>query len=181
MFSTKRLVISVVAVAALLAVDGLATVIVDVQPASSEVTVGQVFSASIVATIPDPVVGWGLDLDFNHAVLSLVGSPVIGPLWLPATALDGDGLAGLAFPSSISGTSILLATVQLSAIAPGSTDLTLGVTAGDLTEGFPLDPTGFTTMTLGSAHVTAVPEPAAVALLAVAGMLAMRPWRRPAR
>jgi hypothetical protein len=180
MFFTNRLVMAVVVVA-VLAGSGLATVIVDVQPASSEVTIGQGFNVSIVATIPDPVVGWGLDLSFDHAVLSLVGSPVIGPVWLPATALDSDGLAGLAFPSSISGTSVLLATVHLSAIAAGETDLTLSVTPGDLTEGFPLDPTGFATMTLGSAHVTAVPEPTVAVLLLVASVLAMPRRRWPGR
>jgi hypothetical protein len=97
-----------------------------------------------------------------------------------AIALMLLALDGLAFPSSISGTDILLATVHLSAIASGKTDLPLGVTPGDLTEGFPLDPTGFAAMTLGSAHVTAVPEPTA-ALLVLAGLLAMRASRRSGR
>ena len=46
--------------------------------------------------------------------------------------------------------------------------LILSVTAGDLTEGFPLDPTGFDSVQFVNDQVTVVPEPASLALLGAA-------------
>ncbi len=174
MFSLNRLVFGVAVLSSCLVWNAFGAVLVEVRPASSEVTAGQGFTVDIVATIPEPVVGWGLDLRYDHAVLGTVGAPAIGPAWLAAVTLDGDGLAGLAFPAGISGTDILLATVSLSAVAPGQSDLTLSVTPDDLTEGFPLDPTGFAAMDLRSAHVTVVPEPGGALLLALVAGLTIR-------
>ncbi|MEE9294619.1 MAG: PEP-CTERM sorting domain-containing protein [Phycisphaerae bacterium] len=82
-------------------------------------------------------------------------------------------MAALAFPDSIAGDDILLATITLSADALGETDLLLSTTAGDLTEGFPLDPTGFAGITFEPGHVTVIPAPGTVLLgmigLGVAG------------
>ena len=126
--------------------------------------VGDVFSIDILGDITDPIVGWGLDLSFDETVLSLVGPPLIGPSWFGAFAPDGDALAGLAFPYSVSGPEVLLATLTFSANAIGATDLTLGITPGDLTEGFGLDPSGFAGFTFDSTHVSVVPAPAAALL-----------------
>ena len=147
----------------------------------SEVTYYEedLFTLDLVADISDPVIGWGLDLTIEDPlVLSLNGPPMIGPLWYEGYAPDGDGLVGLAFDTGISGNDILLATISLQAVTMGDTDLYASVTPGDLTEGFPLDPTGFADVTFESGHVIVIPEPAAVVLLAAGGWLVVRFRRR---
>lgn len=95
------------------------------------------------------------------------GPRVFGPEWVPAFAPDGDGLAGIAFPTGVSGNDILLATITFSGDAVGETDLFLSTTPQDLTEGFGLDPTGFAEVSFAPGHVEVIPEPASVSLLVV--------------
>ncbi len=141
---------------------------------------GDVFTIDILADVGDPLVGWGVDLSFDPAILSRVDSPAIGPRWFPASAPDGDGLAGLAFPDSVSGAGVLLASVTFSGVTLGETDLTLSRTPGDLTEGFALDPVGFAEPVFESAHVFVVPEPCAgllgVIALSVIGLGRRLDW-----
>lgn len=145
------------------------------EPADVVVDVGNLLEIAIVADISDPVLGWGLDLAvYDPAILSLVGISAIGHLWIPGTAPDGDGLVGLAFPNSVSGNDILLATLTFSADAIGETDLYTFTTPTDLTEGFPLDPTGFADVIFEPGHVTVVPEPLTFWLLAMSGLAAMK-------
>ena len=48
------------------------------------VGLGSVFTIDIVADIPDPVAGWGLDLTIDDgSIASTVGAPVIGASWFP--------------------------------------------------------------------------------------------------
>ena len=142
-----------------------ASVIARIDPADQAQPVGQSFTVNIVADMTEPIVGWGLDLGYDHTVLSLVGAPAIGPLWISVFTPDGDGLAGVAFPTSVQGTNVLLATLHFNAIAKGQSDLTLSVTPGDLNEGFAADPAGFANVTYVPGHVTVTPEPAAALLL----------------
>jgi len=144
------------------------------------VGLGDDFTIHILADVGDPLVGWGLDLSFDPSILSWVGSPAIGPRWFPGSAPDGDGLAGVAFPDSVSGAGVVLASVTFSALTFGETDLRLSTTPGDLTEGFALDPTGFAQPVFESAHVFVVPEPSAgvfgVLVLLIIGGLPARRW-----
>lgn len=132
------------------------------------VGLGEVFTMDILADVGEPLVGWGLDLSFDPSILSLPVPPAIGPRWFPAGAPDGDGLAGLAFVNGVSGADVLLASITFSAVTLGETDLMLSTTAGDLTEGFALDPTGFAEPVFQGAHVSVVPEPPTVFLCAIA-------------
>jgi hypothetical protein len=152
----------------------------------SPVTAGDVFSVDLVASIPDPepVLGWGLDVGYDASVLTLVGMPAIGPSWSSGATQDGDGLGGLAFPMPISGKDVLLATVTFEALAGGTSELVASITAGDLTEGFPLPtpalPGTFADVTFEAATVdvlagVTVPEPSTVALMALGlSMLGLR-------
>jgi len=156
-----------------------ANVTVRFDPASTTIPVGSVFTVNILADIPEPVVGWGLDLTIqNPAVLSQTAAPSIGPLWVAAYAPDGDGLAALAFPSSVSGSSVLLGSMSFSADTIGQTALWISTTPGDLNEGFALASTGFADLTFESGLVTVTPEPGSLALLATATLVFRRRKRR---
>jgi hypothetical protein len=144
-----------------------ATVIVSFDPENSVVAPGDLFTVDLIADIEDPVLGWGLDISYDTGILSLIGAPAIGPLWTPGFAPDGDGLAGLAFPTPISGNNILLASLNFGALASGESLLQASNTSGDLTEGFPLlEPGVFADVQFvnGSVKSESVPEPATIFL-----------------
>lgn len=84
-------------------------------------------------------------------------------------APDGDGLAGAVFPAGLTG-DLLLATLTFQAIGAGATEVGASATPGDLTEGFPLDPSGFDAdVSFTSARVE-VPEPGLPVILALAAL-----------
>lgn len=150
---------------------GTIDVSVRIEPAMQLVPLGSNFTVDIVADLLSPVVGWGLDLDLdNPGVISPSASIVMGPNWIQPNSGDGDGLVGLAWPfapifGSISGNSVVLATLTYHADAIGSTQLLLSSTEGDLTEGFPLDPFGFAQTEYLSGVVIVTPEPVAFLLM----------------
>jgi hypothetical protein len=155
-----------------LAAPASALVVARVSPASAAHDVGDDFTVDLIATFTAPagtagLLGFGLDLTFDSAVITLSGPPVIGPAFTGFTGPDGDGLGGIASDAIGSG-EILLATLGFHAEAAGFSALVLGITAGDLSEGFPLDPTGFDSVQLVNGGVTVVPEPASATLLGVA-------------
>lgn len=47
------------------------TVMID--PASTVVLNGTSFSVNLLADIPEPIIGWGLDVSFDPTILSLTG------------------------------------------------------------------------------------------------------------
>lgn len=151
-----------------------AEVDVRVTPSESEVRVNDVFTVDIVADLSVPVLGWGLDFSIDDpSVVSMGGVPQLASPWAGVLAPDGDGLVALTNPigSPISGTGTLLASITLQALQVGETDLRLAISAGDLTEGFALDPTGFATLSFVSAHVSVVvPEPHTWVLLLLGGL-----------
>lgn len=160
---------------AILAVSALA-----VSAASADVTVGFVpdfaqiaspggtVQVDIVADIPagEPILGWGIDLTVDTPAIASWSLVDIGADWFSVGTADGDGLAGLAFASSVTGQSVL-ATIEFTGVAPGTTGLTLGYTAGDGTEGLALDPSGFATVIFNTGTLEVLPEPATLTLLAL--------------
>ena len=142
-------------------------VVVRFEPPDSTVQPNEQFSITIVADVGEPVVGWGLDLAFDNAVLDQVGQPALADPWFSIFSPDGDGLAGLARAGSISGMAIPLAAVTFTARAPGQADLILSITPGDETEGFALFPTGSASTTFIHGRVTVVPEPSVCVFLAL--------------
>lgn len=136
-----------------------ATAIVDIVPSQATVHVGDSFQVDLRGSLNRPVLGWGLDLALSAQLASTQGVPTIGADWLAVSSDDGDGLAGLAFPTALSGSSIQLARVELVALAPGLLTLTVAFTPGDLGEGFALSPSGFEPdVRINAAAVTIVPE-----------------------
>lgn len=134
-------------------------------PPLSTVQVNDNFTVNLVADIDPLVVGWGLDLQIvTPGVISQTAVPAIGLAWFAANGQDGDGLAGLAFPDSLSGPGVVLATLSFQAHAIGETDLLASFTSGDLTEGFAKDPSGFATTTFELGHVSVIPEPSSCLL-----------------
>jgi hypothetical protein len=157
----------VVLTAAVAGTSTRADIIVGFAPPAKIVGLGDFFTVDIVADIPaaEPILVWGLDLTIaDPAIASLTGPPEIGSEWFPAFSPDGDGLAGLAFPTGVSGIGVVLATLSFSADAIGDTYLFLSITPGDPTEGFGLDPMGFANVIFEPGHLQVVPEPSALLL-----------------
>lgn len=151
---------------------------VTLTPSASSVAVGDSVTVDLVmlATLEagdsvQGVLAWGLDLTLSELLVAAVGTPVLGPSWIPFVTPDGDGLGGVAL-EGLAGTH-LLATLTLEGLAPGVVQIGLRRTANDLTEGFALDPTGFASiLNLQGGNLTIVPEPAsALLLLGVAAAL----------
>ncbi len=154
-----------------------AALIVRLTPAHTMVPLGASVQIEIRADIPIPILGWGVDISQSSLILAENGPPAVGPLWSPAHSLDGDRLVGLAFPSSISGTNILLATLTWTALNVGETTLAATITPDDPTEGFALDPAGFDTAVFEPALVTVMPDPASLWLISL-GTLALFKGKR---
>ncbi len=133
-----------------------AQVAVRFDPATPTVASGGAITARVLANIPDPLIGYGLDLQFDTAALSL-DSVEVGPSWFSATSSDGSPLVGLAFPGPVSGPDTLLATVHFhvnQGQCKGTTTLSMNANADDLTEGFALVTGGFADFTPASATVS---------------------------
>ncbi len=174
---------AVLAVACLAVSPAKADVVLDFVPQFSTIpTVGGTVDIDIVMDTlgtppaePVSILGWGIDLLYDNTKL-VVTNVQIGPLWDPAYAPDGDELAGLAFPDGISGQDVLLATVTVQGLAVGTWTMETGNSyPDDLTEGFALDPDGFEAVVVdGLATITVLPEPTALALLALGGLAVLR-------
>ena len=153
-----------------------ATVSVSLELPANSPAVGESFDIRIVADLSEAILGWGLDFDVALLAIAVVTDVQIADPWLAASTTDGDELAGVAFPSSISGSHILLATLTLEALAEGSTDLFIGDDhPTDLTEGFALDPSGFDAVEYTPDVLTIVPEPASIGTLGA--LLVIAAWR----
>jgi hypothetical protein len=169
-----------------------ATITVTVEPGVS--LPGQA-SVDIVADIPadDAIVGWGVDLSYNPAILGLAGggwdtAVAIGPAFDEVFAADGDFLAGLVpfAGAPLSGNDVVLATVTFDILASDLTELCVSDTNplvwngsfwqgfGDLTEGFALNPPPVGAFAPAAYSCVTIPEPASLMLLAAGGLLALR-------
>jgi hypothetical protein len=161
----------------LLASPALAGIVIAFNPPSAVWPPSGNATMDIVAYIPesDAIIGWGLDLGITGNPASLTGPPVIGPLFDPAYAPDGDGLAGLVPPpGTVFGPQVVLATLTLHTDNPSgpATYLDASYTPGDLTEGL-MTEFGFADV-LFVQGVINPPEPTSSALVALGILLLAR-------
>jgi len=127
-------------------------------PPTPTVGSGGVITARVLADIPNPLIGYGLDLQFDKVAISF-DSVDIGPSWFSATSSDGSPIVGLAFPGPVSGTDVALATLHLhvnQGQCKGTTALALNARPDDLTGGFALVNGGFDNFAPLSATISLV-------------------------
>ncbi len=164
----------------LLVSPALAGVVVSFNPEHTFVNQNQTFWIDVVADIPadEPIIGWGLDLSVvTPAIAAPTGNLTFGPGWNAAPGTLDDPYAALAFDNGISGNHVLLMSIEFqSQNVDGATALNLGVTPGDLTEGFLIAPpptSHFAEVTFMPGYIV-VPEPVSFVLLAVTALLRRR-------
>lgn len=137
-------------------------------------------TVDMLADIPEdtPIIGWGLDLVQYGASAVYAPPPVIGPLFDPVFAPDGDELAGLVPPfpppGTVWGNNVLLATITFNLVDLGYTYFEASYTTFDLTEGFIGEDGFIEPVVSGCAHIYVTPEPTALALLGLGLALVRR-------
>jgi hypothetical protein len=142
-------------------------VVVSLSNGSPSYTAGQTFSVDLLADIPDPILAFGLDADFDTTQL-LLDSFTVGPSWFSATGTEANDYLGLAFPDPVSGNGTLLGTFSFTALVDGSSTITLAYDSENLSEGFLLLSGGFAENNLpDEAPIsTPVPEPQSASMVA---------------
>ena len=156
-----------------LSAPALADITVAFEPQNAVITsLGGTTDVQLWANFDDSIVGWGLDLDLDMPTVADWAIAALGPAWNETSTLDGDGLAGLAFPPGQTG-DVLLATLTFTGMEIGTTDLTLGYDGED--EGFLLELGGLDELVnYGSGSITVTPEPATIVLLALSALALRR-------
>ena len=132
----------------------------------------------LYAFIPEEfaTIGFGFDVDVDGASVSYVGFAPAAP-FIATPTFDGDGIGGVIFPPDTAfGDAVMLGTMTFSLDALGMSTLMFSDdNPDDLTEGFALEAVGaFAEMCYEGATITVIPEPAALALLALAGLMVRR-------
>lgn len=160
-----------------------ATVTVYESGGSGVYGIGEIVVSEIRADIPlsEPILGWGIDLNWDESVIDLIGFSV-DPIWFEATTTaDSDlDVGALAFPTGHTG-DVLLVELTFITIGLGHSDIAISDdNPPDLTEGFAIDNQGFAEVDYIPGIVWVVPEPGTLWLLGLVGALAAR-RRRAAR
>ncbi len=164
----------------LLVSPGAADILVTVDPVFQEVNLADgTATVDLLAQIPEAeaIIAFGMDLDIFGTSVSY-GAFAPGPMFNPPGGTpDGDGIAGFISPfdDPVWGDAILLGTATVNLDMLGVSVLLPGAdNPPDLTEGFAMPaPGAFAPATFVDGSISVIPEPAALALLAL-GALALR-------
>lgn len=172
----RRLILMLALLMAIPAVTQAAYVdiVVWLEPADASVEVGELITIDIMASFPDPVVAWGLDLGVAPPNFAAWTATTLGGSWDPTGGTqDLDGLAGIRFGPGVSG-DVLLATLTFEGLLPGATGLTLS-SGPEEDEGFLLETgTVETNVTFEPATLTVIPEPTTLVMLSVLTFVSLR-------
>lgn len=187
--TSGRVGIATIAIAMLSCGSAMAAGIdVTLAPDAEEYVVGDTVLVSVLATPEAPLVGYGFDLVMDDpSILTYEGFDA-GDAFTRVSSRDGDGLAALSFMGGMTGPDLLIGVVTYTAVDAGEVTLDLGITAGDLSEGFGSNGEGiFLDLNSSPATITVmdfpvagdtpvIPEPATMAMLAGGLLLLRRRW-----
>ena len=149
---------------------GSAGLIISVQPVESQVSLGEVASFDVVATVPvgSKLYYWGGDLTFTGLTNSTKGGGLVTLLgtkvdsyWEKTAGTDLDGLCG-SNRTGITG-QVVLFSFDVQGVSKGLVSVTFTQTPGDSNETFGSSPSS--TVVSNGATIEVVPEPASLAVL----------------
>jgi hypothetical protein len=168
----KLLLVVVIGLAAAMEIAWGGTVVISADPPTPVFNMGDVFSVQLFADLPDPIIGWGFDVFYDTSSVSL-NSFVAGPDWFGVTdPSDPNEVGGLAFPTPVGGTDVLLGTLSFTALITGSITPDLAYDPNSPFQGFALLDGEFDPSNLRIE--AAVPEPSLLQLTFLGiGLLAL--------
>jgi hypothetical protein len=162
-----------------------ATIGITLVPDAPEYNVGDTVTVDVLATTEETLVGYGFDFLLSDDIVLEYDEFGAGAPFTDVPSLDGDGVAGLSFVGGASGEGLLIGVATFAATGSGEVVVNIGVTEGDLSEGFgtngegafldyDFDPTTITVLSAsGPGGGPVIPEPATIAMLA-GGLLLLR-------
>ncbi len=153
----------------------LATVNVYFEPAVSVVAVGDTVDVYLMADVSDVIGSWGLDINMANPATAVLDSFSVFPFgWDEVLqSIDGDDIGALSFSGNGPGL-MTLGIATFEGVAEGITTASLGMDDED--ENFLLFGSLIVdeAVTFSDATIQVIPEPATLAMFAVAGLALLR-------
>jgi len=133
-------------------------------------------TVDIYADIPEDegIIAFGFDIDILSGTSATYSSFALAAPWDPIGDGD-DGIAGVLFPPDVATGNFLLGTATFDLVELGLTEIGMSDDyPDDLLEGFWLESMGVATVVYGTGTINVIPEPAALALLALGALIRRR-------